>query len=1381
MRGNLFTADFLEGGIAETRAWKALTPDVFAAYKSALAALFSNFPTGGTPNEADTEDRLVYPVTERLGWIRMVKTAIEKANRQIPDAFLFLDAEDRKRADGEKIPADRVKHANLLLEAKKWNVPFDQRVDRDTPPMSQLMAYLSRAEVHSNRRVRWGILTDGRKWRLSFMGASSLLTDYLEIDLAEALGVPGIQTDLFSPQDEAARDHALKLFLLFFSDAAFRPGEDGRTLHDIAFDEGRFWEERVRKSLSDTIFGTVFPGLIRALKAADKQAPAHPGPAYLAELREAAFTFLYRLLFTLYAEDRDMLPKRDKAYDDYGMNKRVRVDIAERLERGDPLSARRSDYYDQCLKVFDMIDGGDTSIGVPPFNGGLFHQDRSPLLNRARIGDEAFAPLFDALSRTEKDGRRVFINYRDLSVRELGAVYEKLLEYEPVMDAAAQGGIGIRLNAFARKGSGSYYTPDELVKLIIERTLSPLIAEARQAFDGEAAKKAPDQKTLERLDPANAILNLKICDPAMGSGHFLVALVDYLADEVYKDVGGQPEIGGAAWESPVLADAAKIRDRIKALAAKNGWRIRDDMVDDKAIIRRMVLKRCVFGVDKNPMAVELAKVALWLHTLTAGAPLSFLDHHLKCGDTLFGEWVRPVMDGLASRGGMFINSMIQRAEESARGMAVIEHLTDADMAEAEQSRSEYDDVEARTKPIRKFMDFWHALKWLNLSEAQGKARDALLDGAFGDVIKVAAGLEAPPSPGQRADDLWLGGAANDPDALKAEKANVRDYVLVRDLIGRAHALAAEERFLHWQLAFPRVWTRWTDSGRHGGFDAVIGNPPWDRMKMQEVEWFAARAPDIARQPRAADRKKAITALETAGAPLARDYARARERAETGVRLATRDGDYPLLGRGDVNLYSLFVERAQTLIKPSGIAGLLVPSGIASDMTASHFFRSVSTTGRIRALLDFENRGKFFSDVHRSFKFCAFIVSGPARAGQKALCGFFLTDPPPLTVAKDDEHLFLMDAADFLAVNPNTATAPIFRTRRDAELTKAVYARLPVLVDKSKPGPPVKAWPVEYHRMFDMTNDSALFWTRDRLEKDGAYEGRLGRWSKGKEEWVPLYEGKMVQAFDHRAASVVLNLENVNRPAQPESTSDAEHQNPDWTPEPQYWVRTDASDVIGSAPVFLGFKEITAPTNERTMMACLFPPVGFGNKVPLLQIKTGGPQTAALLCGDMNSFAFDFATRQKLQGQTLNLFIVEQLPVIPPAAYTRAFGPKTAEAIVKDHVLRLSYTAWDLEGFAREMGHVDTAGKTLPPFIWNEDERRHWRARLDALYFLLYGINDEADVRYILSAFPIVEKKDRAAHGGVHLTAELIIWYMRALNAGDPDAIAPVEVLLRQRK
>ena len=317
----------------------------------------------------------------------------------------------------------------------------------------------------------------------------------------------------------------------------------------------------------------------------------------------------------------------------------------------------------------------------------------------------------------------------------------------------------------------------------------------------------------------------------------------------------------------------------------------------------------------------------------------------------------------------------------------------------------------------------------------------------------------------------------------------------------------------------------------GGFDAVIGNPPWDRMKLQQVEWFAARRREIAMAPRAADRKRMIAALEKAGDPLARDFRLASERAAAAARVARTSGDYPLLARGDLNLYSLFVERAMTLVKPAGMVGLLVPSGIASDKTAAPFFKSVATESRLKALYDFENRKVFFPDIHASFKFCVFVASR-RRLPNPARCAFFLQD---VSEIEDPERRFPLTADDFARVNPNTGTAPIFRSRRDAELTAAIYDRLPVLVDRSS-GEEVKAWPVKYSTMFHMTNDSGLFRTRSELEeKEGAWPVGRNRFGSLVGEQVPLYEGKMVQAFDHRAASIVINPEEPS-PSGPAETN-----------------------------------------------------------------------------------------------------------------------------------------------------------------------------------------------------------------------------------------------------
>ncbi len=1397
--GRLFTEDFLREGVDASSDWKALD-DTLSEKRDALRAIFNDFPVHTDPNEAETEERVVYKVTDVLGWTaKSVQQAVERGRREIPDALLFLDPEDRAKADEIRGP-EKHRHADVILEAKRWNLPLDKAGGRDTPPSAQLLNYLSRAEVQSDGRILWGVLTNGRIWRLYWRRAKSLLTDYFEIDLAAALGVMDAD-DLFGPQSEEDRERDLKLFLLFFSRDAFDVTKrtPARSFHTYALEQGRYWEARVTERLREVVFDTVYPGFIRALKDADKDAPDPLTPDYLDTLREATFTFLYRLLFTLYAEDRDLLPKSHERYDDYSLSKKVRDEVARQLDTDDTLSAKFGNLYRAAGQTFRLIDEGDTSVGVPPYNGGLFSPERAPLLERVEIPDSVFAPLLDALSRTEKDGKRVRVSYRDLSVRELGSIYERLLEYEAVAAPDEPSGIAIRLNPFARKGSGSYYTPDELVELIVTRTLAPLVQERIDAFCERAEALKTERKPLiekiEELyayDPASAILDLKVCDPAMGSGHFLVSLVDYLADKVFeatqtaRDAVAEWDNPDADYQSKVLKSAGQVRERILAHAKEENWIIRPGHVSDEAIVRRMVLKRCVYGVDKNPMAVELAKVGLWLHTLTAGAPLSFLDHHLRCGDSLFGEKVRDVRDEIGTKGALFLTTPLRAAEGAVKFLAKIELLTDADMDEAKESAAYFADVRERTEPLSGFFSFVHALKWLDLSDDEKKAVEALLDGQFGDTLRVASGTDAPRAPaGVTEEQLELIAAQQveeDQPALlpDAAPASVRDYIAIRSVLEKMERLVDDERFLHWELAFPGVWSDWSSAEPKGGFDAIVGNPPWDRMKMQEVEWFAARKPEIARQARAADRKAAIRALEAASDPLADQYALARHRAERGAKLATRrGGPYPWLGRGDVNLYSLFVERALQLIRPSGFSGLLVPSGIASDKTASDFFKSVSTAGRVRTLFDFENRrgrdadgrrrDHFFPEVDSRFKFAAFVIGGDKRDGQETQAGFFLQDPPR---EEDPDKLFSLSATDFALVNPNTGTAPIFRTKRDADLTTAIYRRLPVLVDRSGEEP-VAAWPVRYASMFHMTNDSDKFWTRDALEAEGAYPTGRGRWRKGEREWLPLYAGRMVHHFDHRVSSVRVNEANVHNAAVSEAVTEAEKADPEFAAAPQYWV--DRADIRwpqhGEWAVC--FRDIARSTDERTLIGSIVPKVPAGNKLPFIFCDDRAARV--LLSGWLTAFATDFVARQKIMSTSLNWYIVEQLPVLCREDYDRQFGDKTAAEIVTDHVLRLTYTAWDMEPFARDLGYEGD------PFVWDETERRHLRARLDALYFHLYGVTDPDDVRYILSTFLIVKRKDEAAFDGVYLTAELINWYMRALAAGDTEAVAPEAELIRQAK
>ena len=1347
-QGSLFAEDFLRDSVSALPDWNILTDAALDDLEDALRNGFARFPTKGSPNESQTEEDLIWPVLAALGWTASLRqqNLSARGREDVPDGLLFVDAAAKNRANTFAEEWKRYGVGIAILESKRWLRPLDRRAGRrgeETAPSGQMLRYLRRVDDLTAGKLRWGILTNGQQWRLYYQGALSVSEQFFELDLAAVLDLPGHNEGLFA-LDTAQRRHWLRIFALVFGRRAFLPDAvDNRTFHQRAIDEGRFYQERVAASLSDLVFGQVFPDLARAFADAAPDAP-------LPEVREAALVLLYRLLFILYAEDRHLLPVRDARYDDYALRENVRGDIGRRKDEGDVFSATAARYWSVIDDLCRAIDTGDPSIGLPPYNGGLFDRQRTPLLSEVRLGDAVMASVIDALSFERTPDARRYINYRDLGVQQLGSIYERLLEKEIVRDAD---GIAVQPNVFARKDSGSYYTPDDLVGLIIRTSIDPLVQRRIDAFIAKTSELAsgglPEDRSvgrLKRLDPAERILDLKICDPAMGSGHFLVNLVDHLADRVIEAMADAE----AAWDgyvSPLNERIDNIRNSIIANAEDRGWAIDLGQLDDRHIVRRMVLKRCVYGVDKNPMAVELAKVSLWLHTFTVGAPLSFLDHHLRCGDSLFGAWVRPAIDRAEEHGVAFLRGPLNRATRAAAPMQIIESLTDAEIAEAHRSADVFAEVSEMTAPLDAFLSLFLAFDWMQLRRPDDVAAfEFWLAGLYGDPLHVAQGQF---------------------DAQAETQPLAERFA---DLLKAARRVIATHRFLHWQVAFPGVWSQWEESELHGGFDAVIGNPPWDRMKLQQVEWFAARRREIAMAQRAAERRRLIADLEKAGDPLASEYAYASEQASVAARMARTGGDYPLLSGGDVNLYSLFVERAMQLVKPSGLVGLLVPSGIASDKTAARFFKGVATEGRLKALYDFENRRTrydappFFPDVDSRFKFCAFVAS-PSPNEMAADCGFFLQD---VSEIYDVDRCFPLTSAEFSRVNPNTGTAPLFRSRRDAKLTMAIYGRLPVLVDRSA-GEPAKTWPLKFTTMFHMTNDSGLFRTRAELEEtEGAWASGGNCFDSPSGVWLPLYEGKMIQAFDHRAASIVVNSANVHRPAQPVQATLQQHRDPTWLPEPQYWVPASRCGWSPESGWILGFKEITAPTNVRTFIAAILPAVGFGNKVPILKADSA-ERSEWLLAANLNATVFDFATRQKVQAQTLNLFILEQLPVVPSDHYYAVrYGPKTAAEIVRDAMLELTYTAHDMAPFAADMGHVNETGEVLPPFSWDEDCRLLIRAKLDALYFHLYGVTDRDDVRYIYSTFPIVERQERQRYGR-YRSRDLCLAWMNALAAGNLDA------------
>ncbi len=1347
MPGQLFAEYFLTDGIKQSDEWRDAVNDsqVLDALRAAVSGKFNRIDMFDQPNEATTEQELIRPVLEILGWCDYLPQQSASGGEDVPDNLLFPDETAKNQAAAEATTAGRYKYATAVQESKRLDLPLDVRassedVRRGRTPHGQILRYLTAADYDSGGKIRWGFLTNGNVWRLYDHRTRPRSTAFYEVKF----------DNILKKDDE----DDLRSFFLLFKRSSFVL-QDGATTTFIesALQEGKRYEEKVAQDLSGVVFDKVFPSLVKALAKRTNED--------LSTVHRTALILLYRILFVLYAEDRGLLPVNDLSYATYGMRKLLRDDIREKISENISFSSNATKYYDNLTTLFRMIDRGDDSIGLPPYNGGLFTDTAAPILSQVRLDDATAAPVIYELSHTTGDGGEPrFVNYRDMSVQQLGSIYERLLEHQPALDG--NGEITIRPNPYARKDSGSFFTPQELVDLIVDQTLKPLVEERLEAFERKAANLASDRRPindrqveLQELDPAEAVLDLKVLDPAMGSGHFLVTAVDFLSDyiaELIEYVPAVPEWldGEDAYASPLLERVQNIRSEIVNRAKENGWRVVESQLTDQAIIRRMVLKRCIYGVDKNPLTVELAKVSLWLHSFTVGAPLSFLDHHLRCGDSLVGMRVTDMVNELQRLGGVYAGSAVQSAQSATDAMLEIEAISDSDISEVKKSSQLFEGVENTTADLRKVLDFMCGIKWLTAGMNR-RDRSKVEEPISLTLVENS----------QRAYQLL----ANGPKELDFERSEnlAKRWAEFSELWGNATGIADKEGFLHWEVAFPGVWEQWQDFHPKGGFDAVIGNPPWDRIKLQEVEWFATRAPEIALHQTASARKQAIEDLQQNDVKLADDFERAKSHADQLGKVVRASGDYPLLGRGDINIYSLFVERAKSLIKPDGFVGLLTPSGIYADKNAADFFKQVSTGGRIYGLFDFENRKIFFKDVHASFKFCALVFGGEERLLGKTKCAFFLHDTDSV---KNPDRCFSLTPADFARLNPNTGTAPVFRTQRDADITRRIYENHPVLVDRSG-REEKRAWPVRYRNMFHMTNDSDLFRIAGQLTNEGFYRVQGNRWQRGNETYLPLYEGKMVQAYDHRAASVVVNPRNLNRPAVGIDATQAQHEDPDWASDPQFWVSTDDIKWPDEIAYAVGIKHVTAPTNIRTMIASLVPRGGFGNSIPIFLPINESDESASkewsyLFAANLNAIAFDFVTRQKVQGQNLNLFILEQLPIITYEDYDRRFGLKTAREIVQDHVLRLTYTSHDMTPFARDLGYNG------PPFVWDPEERRHLRARLDALYFHLYGISND-DAEYILSTFPIVQREDEAEFGR-YRTSEMIISYMNALKAGDTEVV-----------
>ncbi len=499
--------------------------------------------------------------------------------------------------------------------------------------------------------------------------------------------------------------------------------------------------------------------------------------------------------------------------------------------------------------------------------------------------------------------------------------------------------------------------------------------------------------------------------------------------------------------------------------------------------------------------------------------------------------------------------------------------------------------------------------------------------------------------------------------------------------------------LHWWQAFPQVRAK-------GGFDVLLGNPPWERIKLQEEEFFASRSEQIATAPHKSERGRLIAELGEAedGSSERRlydEFIAARRVAEAASLYAHDSGRYPLTGVGDVNTYALFAESFAQLMAEKGRAGFIVPTGIATDDSTKAYFESISQSGRLVSLLAFENEEFVFPAVHHSFRFCLITLG----SSQRTEFVFFARQSPQI---HDKRRRFALTPEEFRLINPNTRTCPLFRTQQDAELTKKLYRAAPVLVEEGTREK--NSWGIRFMTMMHMSSDSGLFVTEPG-------SGRL-----------PLYEAKMIEQYDHRSGSYEHRGDERGFRVLPPTPITA-YQNPDYSVTPYYWIEEKEVQARladkWDRPWFIGFKDVTSAVAYRTFILSVIPYSGVGHTMPLILPRTSNISAVACLLANCNSLIADYVARQKIGYIHMTYGYVKQLPISPPSKYTEA-----DIAFIVPRVLELTYTAHDLKSWANDLGYDGT------PFVFDPERRALLRDELDAFFARLYGLTRD-ELRYIL--------------------------------------------------
>ncbi|ART48743.1 Eco57I restriction-modification methylase domain-containing protein [Acidovorax carolinensis] len=987
---------------------------------------------------------------------------------------------------------------------------------------------LAQELLNASPAHQWALVTNGKTLRLLRDAATLTRPSYLEFDLQDLLGGQRLAEFAFAWR----LLHASRAGLL--ADAQGSPAPIAwEAWREAGQEEGT----RVRNGLRN--------GVTQALITLGQGFVAHPDNHALRQAlqdgslsKEAYFAqllrLIYRCIFTFSVEERGLIPAQPTAEDALAdpAAARAKVAAAQAYAQGYALARLRDmalrrrartrfdDLWHGIKIVFHGLGQGQPRLGLPAL-GGLFASTQCPHLDAAQLSNAHLLATMQALrwAPTPGGGPLAPIDYRNMGTEELGSVYESLLELVPEVDLHArhfgfvgltdEGSTSATVAGNDRKLTGSYYTPDSLVQQLIHSALDPVI---EQRLAQNAAQ------------PVEALLAIRVIDPACGSGHFLLAAARRLAEKL-----------------------AQLRAHDQDYGAVTPQAYRHAL--------REVVGRCIFGVDRNPMALELARTALWLEGFEEGRPLGFLDHHLQCGDALLGLTDLHALergiakDAFKPLSGDDKNVCKQLAKQNAAGLKQLAK----DLQGGQQLLAFASDTGLHTLRTLEALGADTPDDVAAKAQAYRQFCEQLTHSPLALAADLAVGAyllpKTPESATQVPTSETLHTALTAPQRL-AEPGHDHSAA-----VAAARTACRQARVLHWPLAFPLVYAA-------GGFDCVLGNPPWERIKLQEEEFFATRHPAVATAKNKAERTRHIDWLRegtlaqqlasSAGHPplggeseaeqrLYAEFISARRTAEATSVFMHVDGSdggrYPLTGVGDVNTYALFAETILQITAPTGRGGFIVPSGIATDDSTKRYFQRLVGNAKLVSLFGFDNARRIFPAVHPDTPF-SLVTIGTSKAPADLAHYVLVIDQ-----LNDPRRRFTLTPDEFRLINPNTLTCPVFRSSRDAELTKKLYRASPVLIREAVwagegkqakcVSPEVNPWGISFMRLLDMANDSGLFKSTPAPDR------------------LPLYEAKLIHQFDHRWATYTPDGDSRDLTL-------AEKQDPATTVTPRYWV--EARDV-----------------------------------------------------------------------------------------------------------------------------------------------------------------------------------------------------------------------------